>query len=240
MTCLTDILPPGGPQPLPYSLKSDDLLAGILLACFLFTAFVLSRNSKFLYQLLKNFLLHRERNSIFASSTELDMRLLLALIVQTCVLGGICLYGYSAGACPRLLGHIPAPLLLAIFMGLCCTVLCVKWVLYSVVCWTFFDRAKTGIWFESYSTLLYYLGFALFPLALLIVYFDLSYKIMLILSLFLFLFFKILTFFKWLKLFCNELHGLFLLILYFCALEVIPYFVIYKYATDYLTKTITG
>ena len=31
MTCLTDILPPGGPQPLPYSLKSDDLLAGILL-----------------------------------------------------------------------------------------------------------------------------------------------------------------------------------------------------------------
>ena len=70
MTCLTDILPSGGPQPLPYSLKSDDLLAGILLACFLFTAFVLSRNSKFLYQLLKNFLLHREFLDTFAKHYE--------------------------------------------------------------------------------------------------------------------------------------------------------------------------
>ncbi len=29
--------------------------------------------------------------------------------------------------------------------------------------WTFFDKNKTNMWLESYSTLIYYIGFALFP-----------------------------------------------------------------------------
>lgn len=30
--------------------------------------------------------------------------------------------------------------------------------------WVFFDKNKTNMWLESYSTLIYYVGFALFPL----------------------------------------------------------------------------
>ena len=40
--------------------------------------------------------------------------------------------------------------------------------------WTFFDKNRTNIWLESYSTLIYYAGFALFPFVLFLVYFDLS------------------------------------------------------------------
>ncbi len=39
---------------------------------------------------------------------------------------------------------------------------------------------------------------------------------------------KILMFYKWLKLFCNNLYGGFLLILYFCALEIMPCFMLYQ------------
>ena len=43
---------------------------------------------------------------------------------------------------------------------------------------------------ESYSTLLYYLGFALFPFALFIVYFDLSLQLTIIIGLILAFFAK--------------------------------------------------
>ena len=37
-----------------------------------------------------------------------------------------------------------------------------------------FYKNKTNIWLESYSALIYYVGFALFPFVLFLVYFDLS------------------------------------------------------------------
>lgn len=73
-------------MPIPYSPRTDDGLAMILLGCFFVSAYVLARSKKFLLQQVKDFMLHRERTSIFASSTAADMRYLLLLIVQTAFL----------------------------------------------------------------------------------------------------------------------------------------------------------
>mgnify|MGYP002668453350 CR=1 FL=1 len=88
----------GGAQgiPIPYSPRMDDGITVILLCCFFLSAYVLSRSRRFLLQLVKDFLLHRERTSIFATSTAGDMRYLLLLILQTC----ICLL-YTSDACRR-------------------------------------------------------------------------------------------------------------------------------------------
>ncbi len=71
----------GGAQgiPIPYSPRMDDGITVILLCCFFLSAYVLSRSRRFLLQLVKDFLLHRERTSIFATSTAGDMRYLLLL-----------------------------------------------------------------------------------------------------------------------------------------------------------------
>ena len=94
--------------------------------------------------------------------------------------------------------------------------------------WTFFDKNRTNIWLESYSTLIYYAGFALFPFVLFLVYFDLSLTNLLIIGTIILIFAKILMLYKWLKLFCNNLYGGLLLIVYFCALEIMPCFVLYQ------------
>lgn len=75
--------------PIPYSPRMDDGITVVLLCCFFLSAYVLSRSRKFLLQLVKDFLLHRERTSIFATSTAADMRYLLLLILQTCILAGV-------------------------------------------------------------------------------------------------------------------------------------------------------
>lgn len=214
--------------PLPYSPRMDDGVAAVLLACFFMSAYVLSRSRKFLLQLVKDFLLNRERTSIFDTSTSSDMRYLLLLIFQTCVMSGVCLFNYFTEVNPLLIAHLRPFSLLVTYIGVSLLYLFFKWLLYSVIGWIFFNNGKVTIWFESYSTLLYYLGFSLFLLSLFVVYFNLDLKITLIIGAVLAVFLKILIFYKWLKLFCEDLHGALLLILYFCALEIVPCLMWYR------------
>ncbi len=206
-------------MPIPYSPKLDDGITILLLCCFFISAYVLSRSRKFLVQLMKDFLLNRERTSIFAATTAADMRYMLLLILQTCVLGAVCTFNYLIDVRPELGERIPPYILLGVYLAIALLYLFWKWVTYSFLGWIFFfDGNRTSLWMESYSTLLYYLGFALFPFALFLVYFDLSLLATVIIGLFLMFFTKILMFYKWIKLFCNNLYGVLLLILYFCAL----------------------
>lgn len=88
--------------PIPYSPKLDDGITVLLLCCFFMSAYVLSRSRKFLVQLVKDFLLNRERTSIFAATTATDMRYMLLLILQTCVLASVCTFNYFVDVRPEL------------------------------------------------------------------------------------------------------------------------------------------
>lgn len=214
--------------PISYSPRTDDAIALTLLACFFLSSIALARGKKFLSQQVKDFVLHRERTSIFDSSTAADVRYLLVLVLQTCVLSGITFLNYFHDTCPALMDHVSSLLLLGIYVGFCLAYFLLKWLLYMFLGWTFFDKNKTNIWLESYSALIYYVGFALFPLVLFLVYFDLSLTNLVIIGSIILIFTKILMFYKWIKLFFHQFSGLFLLILYFCALEIVPCLLLYQ------------
>lgn len=214
-------------KPLPYSPRTDDGLAMILLGCFFVSSYVLARSKKFLSQQVKDFMIARNRTSIFSISTGADMRYLLLLIVQTCVLGGVCLFNYFNDIRPTLMEQVSPHLLLGAYIAVCLLYLLMKWMLYSFLGWVFFDKNKTDVWLESYSTLIYYLGFSLFPFVLFLVYFDLNATLLVSIGLSLLILTKILMFYKWIKLFSCNIYGVLLLILYFCALEIVPCLIVY-------------
>ena len=214
--------------PISYSPRTDDAIALTLLACFFLSSIALARGKKFLSKQVKDFVLHRERTSIFDSSTAADVRYLLVLVLQTCVLSGITFLNYFHDTCPALMDHVSSLLLLGIYVGFCLAYFLLKWLLYMFLGWTFFDKNKTNIWLESYSALIYYVGFALFPFVLFLVYFDLSLTNLVIIGSIILIFTKILMFYKWIKLFFHQFSGLFLLILYFCALEIVPCLLLYQ------------
>lgn len=215
-------------RPLPYVPQLDDSLAFVLLCCFFVSAFVLSRCRKYLYQQAKDFLTNRERTSIFATSTVVDGRYLLLLAFQTCVLTGVYLFCVFTDLQPDLIAAVPSPLLLGLYIGLSVVYLALKWAIYLFLGWIFFDENRTSVWLDFYATLIYYVGFVLFPTVLFVVYFNLSAGWTVIIGVILLLLIKILMFYKWLKLFCINLYGVLYLILYFCALELMPCLVIYR------------
>ena len=214
--------------PISYSPRTDDAIALTLLACFFLSSIALARGKKFLSQQVKDFVLHRERTSIFDSSTAADVRYLLVLVLQTCVLSGITFLNYFHDTCPALMNRVSPLLLLGIYVGFCLAYFLLKWLIYMFLGWTFFDKNKTNIWLESYSALIYYVGFALFPFVLFLVYFDLSLTNLVIIGAIILIFTKILMFYKWIKLFFHQFNGLFLLILYFCALEIVTCLLLYQ------------
>ena len=214
--------------PISYSPRTDDAIALTLLACFFLSSIALARGKKFLSQQVKDFVLHRERTSIFDSSTAADVRYLLVLVLQTCVLSGITFLNYFHDTSPTLMNQVSPLLLLGIYVGFCLAYFLLKWLIYMFLGWTFFDKNKTNIWLESYSALIYYVGFALFPFVLFLVYFDLSLTNLVIIGSIILIFTKILMFYKWIKLFFHQFSGLFLLILYFCALEIVPCLLLYQ------------
>ena len=214
--------------PISYSPRTDDAIALTLLACFFLSSIALARGKKFLSQQVKDFVLHRERTSIFDSSTAADVRYLLVLVLQTCVLSGITFLNYFHDTCPALMNQVSPLLLLGIYVGFCLAYFLLKWLIYMFLGWTFFDKNKTNIWLESYSALIYYVGFALFPFVLFLVYFDLSLTNLVIIGSIILIFTKILMFYKWIKLFFHQFGDLFLLILYFCALEIVPCLLLYQ------------
>ena len=214
--------------PIPYSPRTDDVISLTLLVCFFLSSIALARGKRFLSQQVKDFVLHRERTSIFDSSTAADMRYLLVLVLQTCVLAGITFFNYFHDTCPALMNHVSPLLLLGIYVGFCLAYFLLKWLLYMFLGWTFFDENRTNLWLESYSTLIYYAGFALFPFVLFLVYFDLSLTNLIVIGSIILILAKILMFYKWIKLFFHQFSGLLLLIVYFCALEIVPCLLLYQ------------
>ena len=223
--------------PLPYSPGNDDGIAFVLLGCFFLSSYVLAHSSKFLLQLGEGFLLHRERASIFGTSAGSDIRYMLLLVVQTCVLAGLYLFVCFNAACPDLVVRIGSMGLLGVCVAGCAVYIGLKWLAYLLLEWTFFDKQISSFWEESYATLIYYSGFLLSPFLLLAIYLNFSLQISVIIGLLLLALVKILILYKWIKLFCYNLFGGLVLILYFCALEIIPCVMFYKGMTqlnDYL------
>ena len=217
-----------GGTPIPYSFCMDGVVTALLLGCFFLSAYVLSRSRSHLLQLGHDFLLHRERASIFSDATGGDTHRLILLVLQTCVMVGMYLFVCFGTAHPALLAGQPTWKLVGVYTGVCGGYVFAKWLLYLLLGWIFLNREVTRRWTEAYATLVYYLGFALFLSVLFIVYFNLKLEISVIIGAVLFLFLKILAFYKWLKLFCSNLYGSLFLILYFCAVEIIPCLMLYR------------
>ena len=215
-------------EPIPYLLHSDWMVTCILFLCILVVSIVFSKNKKHLYQGIKNFTQNRERNSMFDEITASDARHTVLLVFHACLMLAFCAYYYIVNSCPLLFGQFTHGLVL-FFLVLAisfCTFL--KWATYQVVNWVFFQKERNILWITAFVNLLCCLGIVLLPIVLLIVYFNVSAQIAYILMGSLLIFMKMALFWKCFSNFFEKIYGFLHLILYFCALEILPDLILWK------------
>ena len=215
-------------EPLPYLIQSDGRITTLMFLCILIVSFAFSREKKYLLQQAKSLFINRERSSMFDEANIIDIRYFILLITHTCIILGFCLYDYFAERNPILFEKIPHMFLLGGFIALMPIYLFFKWTLYGTVNWTFFQKVKNSAWTTSFFNLFIWLGILLLPLVLLVVYLDISSPTNLYLIGSVVIIAKISLFWKSFSNFFEKIHGAFHLILYFCALEILPDLIIWK------------
>ena len=210
----------------PYAVSNDNVIAATLLGCFVMAmvAFSLSRN--FIERQIKSFF-RVSRSKELAIETNEEMRFQTILIAQTSLLGSILYYLFVRDLGGGRLSNDTQLGAIGCFFGVFVAYFLFKYLVYGFVNWVFFDRKNNGQWRRTQVFLSSLEGVLLFPIVLLLVYFSLSLHAALIYTLIVMLCVKMLSFYKSYSIFFKRMGASLQIILYFCALELMPLMVLW-------------
>lgn len=209
-------------DPVDYSFRNDNYVTSIILLGFFLMAWVIAASWRFLRDQLKDFFYTRERPSIFTEREDTVLRGRFFMVLQTSFMIAILFFAFSKVYLPEVFGQVSPYLLLGVTTILSVIYFGVKLLIYSIVNHTFFSPVKCKLWENSLMISILATGCALLPVTLLVVFFDLSFWHAALLCVLLISVIKILLLYKCYCIFFKSLLGGLHIILYFCALEIIP------------------
>ena len=209
-------------EPIPYLLRSDWMVTTVLFMCMVLVSVVFSKGRKHWLQVIRNFTSNRDRSSMFDEVTAADARHAFLLVAHSFLMLGLCFYYYWVYKAPLLFEKVShGYLLIGFILGVVILQL-FKWILYKIVNWVFFQKERNMLWMTAFFHLHIAIGLCLLPVFLLVVYFDVSSQVSFWFIGFLLVFAKIALFWKCFSNFFEKIYGVLHLILYFCALEILP------------------
>lgn len=215
-------------EPMPYLLRNDDGVTVTLLCCFLMIMMIFARSKKYIKQQVQDFFFNRTNRNSRSTVTGREMRHTLFLYLQTGLLVALFAFNYTLSVCDMFMASVSHFQLLAVYVVCCWAFLGIKQLLYSAVNGVFFDKEERGQWMKSYSFLISMEGVLLFPFALVMVYFNLSVDcVMWCLGIVVGMI-KLLLLYKTFNIFLPNFYGILHLIVYLCALEILPACALWK------------
>ena len=207
-------------DPIPYTIHGDNVITGILLLCFIMAlvSYAHSRNF-FLHQLKNFFYIPRGGNNYTENSGNM---FLLFLNLQTCLLLAIISYFYTTTYLADTFILDEPYYLIAIYAGGFLTYFVLKSIVYQMVNHIFFESKKSRQWIWSLTFITALEGMVAFPIVMMQVYLGFSMQNVVYIFIFILILTKILTIYKCWTIFFRQMSGFLQIILYLCALEIIP------------------
>lgn len=210
-------------DPVAYTVRNDDAITCILLFCFILAIVAFSYSRNIITHQLKAFF-HPMRND---STTFTTSRLMYFLGIQTCLLMGISYYFYTIHFITDDLLIDTPYMLIGLFSVVCFMYFVGKQLIYHFVNTVFFDSKRNGHWTWTLAFITALEGIALFPAVILQVYFTPSFQNIIFYIVFIIILTKILTFYKCWNIFFRQKRVYLQIILYLCALEIVPMLVLW-------------
>ena len=218
-------------DPIPYRFRTDNFVTIVLLLSFFLVVWVISRSRTFLEHSAKDFFHPRQRENLFAERTENELRGQLFLVFQTCFVLAVLFFDCTQELQQEVFNQVSPYKLLGVSTFGFCIYYGLKVGLYNFVNAVFFNREQQKQWAEAYMLTVLALGVSLFPVALLVVYFDLSFTHLIWVTAILYAVDKLLLIYKAYHIFFHYPFGWVHLILYFCTLEVTPALILWRALT---------
>ncbi|MBO4722827.1 MAG: DUF4271 domain-containing protein [Muribaculaceae bacterium] len=164
------------------------------------------------------------KDDLFAEHTSSDARIIIAMIANTCLMGGIMLYYGLLWYNPSLtvalqnsvfLHVLVLTLAMAVFVTL-------QVLLYRLLGYTFANDSLTDMWLQGFLASQSVLGLLLFPVAVITLVFPSTIKLMVTIAIILYILGRIVFICKGFRIFFNNLSSSIYFILYLCAVEIVP------------------
>lgn len=213
-------------DPVPYTVAGDSFITSLLLVCFLLACIAFSKSKLFVIRQAKTFFRTPRIGTTEVTETSSEVRYQFFFVLQTCLLLAIGYFIYSKASISDTF-IVDQYQVISIYAGCMGGYFLLKAFLYVISGWVFFEKKKNVQWLKAYLFLISCQGVALFPMVMLLSYFDFPLQIAVIYTLTILGLVKLLAFLKAYIIFFRR-NGVFLQIfLYFCALEVIPLFALW-------------
>ena len=208
-------------DPVPETLSNDNVITGLLIVCFLFIAFTLSRISGFIVKQLKDFF-YVQRADRDVTETGNEVKFQFVFVGLTCLVYGLLYYLYATAYIADTFTLSSQYSILGIFIGVFMLYFLLRFSLYHGINILFFDKRRNTKFLTSLLFITAMEGAILFPILLLLAYLHFSPVYATIYVTAVVILVKILTFYKSYVIFFKQNRVFLQIILYFCALEMVP------------------
>ncbi len=209
-------------DPVPYTLRNDNTITLLLLVCFIVSVVSFANHRHFFARQAKRFFRKPRPDDNEETFTSSEVAFQLFLAGQAGLLLSLFQFFYTQQTIGDTFILPSQHLLIAIFFGMWAGYFAVRALLYTMVNTVFFGIGKNREWLQTLLFVTSIEGVALFPVVLVQVYFGLSLESVYICTLSILLLSKILVFYKCFSIFFRHCGGFLQIILYFCALEIVP------------------
>jgi hypothetical protein len=215
-------------NPVPYNVRGDDIITSLLLTFFVLAVIAYSNIRGFFTRQAKNFFYTPREGVTTITETATEARFQMFIVVLTSLMFSILYYFYSLHYNGDTYILSSQYYLILIFWAIFLLYFLVKVGLFTLVNLVFFDGKRNRQWIKSLLLVMALEGLLSCPAIIMGPYFDMSiqkveiyFAIMLILV-------KIVTFYKcYIIFFRQNVVGL-QIILYLCALEIVPLMVLWN------------
>ena len=209
-------------DPVPYNVHNDNIITSLLLLCFIIAVIAVSNTRSFFIRQAKRFFYMPNKGTTEESETAAEMRIQMFLAVVATLLLSLLFYFYTIDYVGDTFVLRSQYYLIFIYMGMTIGYFLLKTLVYTLVDIIFFDGKKNGQWMKSLLFIITMEGVLLFPSVLLLTYFTVPVQNVVFYFVGVLIFVKLLTFYKTYIIFFRQNVVQLQIILYFCALEIVP------------------
>ena len=201
----------------------------ILLICFFISVFIIGKQSHLVFSMLNGLFRRKERQSIFYLQNTYGFSGKFLMMVQFILLFGLIVYGFRKYVEPSFVSDVSnlfATVGAAILLFL--SFLLYKWMTNKLIGFSFFSKEQNQIRNTNYVSILCLSGLVLLIPVLVFLFFD-SLSSLCFYGI-LFYFISVFLFAVWMtyRIFFHKKVPLLYFILYLCAQEIAPLYILYK------------
>lgn len=206
----------------PYKMRNDDIITGLLLLCFFISLVIIGHHRAFFARQYRTLVTSPRPSHDNIEETTGESNIKTVLVLQFCLLVSIIVYFFTEEYVNATFIYNSDYLLIALCLIMMIGYVGIRFTLYNIVNAIFFDGKRNKHFINNIKLIMASQGLALIPIVLVLVFFEIPLQTVSIYTSFVIVLGIIFAFYRSYVIFFRNKGGFLQNFMYLCALEIMP------------------